>query len=91
VEEFCAAPPDPGHIRQRTLQKFSEHRRRFLERMRDLVAGRDPDGVWKNGWPEGLPHKFDGDGYTLRDNFAAVRSPGQPAPWRAGGGPVQGR
>lgn len=90
VEEFCAAPPDPQYIRQRTLQKFSAHRRRFLERIRGLVGGRDPEGVWNNGWPEGLPHKLHGGGYSLRDNFAAVRRPGQPAPWRAGSRPVQG-
>jgi hypothetical protein len=83
VEEFCAAPPDPGHIRQRTLQTFLEHRQRFLQRMRDFVAGRDPDGVWQNGWPEGLPHKLDGVGCTLRDNLAAVRKPGRSAPWLA--------
>jgi hypothetical protein len=91
VEEFCAAPPDPQHVRQRTLQKIAEHRRRFLERMRDLVAGRDPEGVWKDDWPEGLPHKLDGAGYTLRENFAAVRGPRRIAPWRAGGRPLQGR
>lgn len=91
VEEFCAAPPDPGHIRQRTLQKISGHRRRFLERIRDLVGGRDPEGVWNDDWPEGLPHKLHGGGYSLRDNFAAVRRPGQPAPWRVGSRTVQGR
>jgi hypothetical protein len=89
VEEFCAAPPDPAHIRQRTLQKFSEHRGRFLERMRDLVAGRDPDGIWKNGWPEALPHKLDGGRFSLRENLAAVGRPGQIAPWLADGTLVQ--
>lgn len=91
VQAFCAAPPDPRHIRQRTLQKFAEHRGRFLERMRDLVAGRDPQGVWRDGWPEGLPHKLHGGDYTLRENFAALRGPGRPAPWRAGAGTVQRR
>jgi glycosyltransferase involved in cell wall biosynthesis len=90
VEAFCAAPPDAGHIREKTLEKFALHRARFLELIRGRLAGRDPDGVWADGWPEGLPHKLHGGRLSLWDNLEAVRQPGQPAPWLAAVTPVQG-
>lgn len=81
VEEFCANPPPAEFIRSSTLNKFAAHRERFMNFMREITAGNDPEGVWQGGFPLGRPSKWSGSSFTVRENLAALKNPGQAAPW----------
>jgi glycosyltransferase involved in cell wall biosynthesis len=83
VEEFCAAPPSVELIRQSTLERFQVFRSRFARFMQELLYGHDLGGLWNHGWPEGLPDKMNGSGFSFQSNIAALTKPGQAAPWLA--------
>lgn len=85
VDDFCAAPPSQELIRGNTLEKITEHRARFMQLMRDILAGNDPDGVWDKGWPGRMPHKFYGGDFTVRENLDALKNPQLGAPWLTAG------
>lgn len=81
VEEFCANPPPAEFIRSSTLNKFAAHRERFMNLMRKITAGNDPEGVWQGVLPQDRPSKWSGSSFTVRENLAALKTPGQAAPW----------
>lgn len=81
VEEYCANPPPPEFVHSSTLNKFAPHRERFMNLMREITTGCDPDGIWQDGLPEGLPNKLKGSPFTVRENMAALKNPGGTAPW----------
>ena len=83
VETFCATPPDPNKIRESTLFRFDQHRRRFLDLMDTICGTNSDDEIWRSDWPRQLPNKLHGADLSLGKNVAALLRHGQPPPWRA--------
>ncbi len=81
VSEFLEDCPLPESVRNATLNRFRPFRTRFAALMRDLLDESDSQNLWSDGWPDGLPNKLEGSGFTREENLLALKTPGQAPPW----------
>lgn len=80
VDEFCAAPPDPMQIRNRTLVRFAEHRARLVDLMNSIYRDEGVRVNWAKEWPAQLPNKLHGGNFSILNYVASLI-------WKKGGFP----
>ena len=81
VDQLCADPRDPLEIRRRTLDRFAEHRARFVELMNAIYREEGRAEVWADRWPESLPHRLHGMHVPLRAQVNALVARWKVLPW----------
>ncbi len=81
VDEFCASPPDPMEIRNRTLARFAEHRARLVDLMNSIYYDEGNKVSWADEWPAQLPNKLHGGNFPFRNYLGALIGKKGGFPW----------